>query len=210
MPPPNFLRRVQEICRRHGIVFILDEIQTGFGRTGRWFAAEHFELDPDLVCLAKSLAGGLPLSAVVGKAEVMDAAPSGSVGGTFVGNPVACAAALAVIEEMEAKDLPARAERIGAQLRRRLEALAARYPLVGDVRGLGAMVAIELVKDRRTKVPATAETDALIQLAMRRGVLLLKAGLYGNVVRMLPPLVITEAEVDEAVDVVEGCLTELS
>ncbi|HEY8450269.1 MAG TPA: aminotransferase class III-fold pyridoxal phosphate-dependent enzyme, partial [Bacillota bacterium] len=184
-------------------------VQTGFGRTGRWFASEHFQLDPDLVCVAKSLAGGLPLSAVVGKAGIMDAAPDSSIGGTYVGNPVACAAALAVLDEMEQQDLPAQANRIGAWLRERLERLAERYPIIGDVRGLGAMLAIELVKDRASKEPAPEATTELIQRAMQRGLLLLRAGIYGNVIRILVPLVLTEEQAEEACEVLEACLAEL-
>lgn len=209
VPPAGFLLRVQEICRRHGILLIVDEVQTGFGRTGRWFAYEHFNIDPDLICLGKSLAGGLPLSAVVGRAAVMDAAPEGSIGGTYAGNPVACAAALGVIGEMEALDLPRRAQSIGAFMRQRFLSMAERFPVIGDVRGLGAMLALELVHDRATKQPAPDKTKALIGQAMQRGVLLLKAGIFGNVIRMLAPLIISEEQATEALDIVEECLTHI-
>lgn len=206
VPPASFLPRVEQICRDHGIVFIVDEIQTGFGRTGRMFASEHFGLDPDIVCVAKSLAGGLPLSGIIGKAEILDSAPEGSIGGTYVGNPIACAAALAVLDELEAGELIAQGAAVGDYMRRRLGELADRYPIIGEVRGLGPMVAIELVTDRETREPAPDITGAIINEAMQRGVLLLRAGIYGNVVRVLAPLVLTEEQAAEAMDVLSESL----
>lgn len=203
VPPPGFLGRVQEICRRHGILLVADEIQTGFGRTGRLFAGERLGIEPDLVCLAKSLAAGLPLSAVVGRADVMDAAAEGNVGGTYVGNPLACAAALRVLDLMASERLPERAERLGALLMDRLRAMRDRYPLIGDVRGLGAMVGIELVKDRETKAPAAAETRRVLAEALRRGVIAVPCGIYGNVIRFLNPLNIHEDMLSEALDALE-------
>lgn len=210
VPPPGFLPGLREICDRHGIVLIVDEVQTGFGRTGRMFAVEHWGVEPDLMTVAKSLAAGLPLSGVVGKAEIMDAAHEGAIGGTYVGNPVACEAALAVLDVMEREDLPGRARRQGERIRRRLEALAERCPLIGDVRGLGAMMAVELVRDRETREPAPQETMEVIRRAMRRGVLLLKAGIYGNCIRLLAPLVITDEQLDEALDVIESVIAEVA
>ncbi|BDG61351.1 4-aminobutyrate--2-oxoglutarate transaminase [Caldinitratiruptor microaerophilus] len=203
VPPEGYLPQVQAICRRHGILLIADEVQTGFGRTGRFFASERLGIEPDLITVGKSIAAGLPLSGVIGRADVMDAATDGNIGGTYVGNPVACSAALAVLDVMDREDLPARAEALGRRLRARLEALAERTPLIGEVRGLGAMVAVELVRDRSTREPATAETTEIIREAIRRGVIVLRAGIYGNVIRFLMPLVITEEQLDEALGVLE-------
>lgn len=209
VPPPNFLPRVQEICRRHGIVFIVDEVQTGFGRTGRMFASEHFGLDPDIVCIAKSLAGGMPLSGIVGKAEVMDAAHEGAIGGTYVGNPVACAAALAVLDELTQTDLLERGRRVAEQLRRGFESLAERYEVVGEVRGLGPMLAMELVRDRETREPAGDLAGQIIGGAMQRGLLLLRAGIYGNVIRVLAPLTLTSEQAEESLDVLNAVFGEV-
>lgn len=204
--PPEFVAMLAAFCADHGIVLIDDEIQTGFGRTGRMFAAEHYDLAPDLITTAKSLAGGLPLGAVTGRAEIMDAAHVGGLGGTFAGNPVALAAANAVLEVLERERIPARAERLGERLRARLEALAARVPAIGDVRGLGAMVAMELVTDRTTKEPAKELATKLQAEALRRGLLLLTAGSFGNVVRILVPLTVEDPVADEGMDVLEGSL----
>ena len=201
-----FVRGLRRICDTHGIVLIADEVQTGFGRTGRMFAMEHFGVEPDLMTLAKSIAGGLPLSAVVGRAEIMDAPHDSAVGGTFVGNPVAQAAALAVLDVIEEEGLVERAQLIGDVLRPRLIGWQARFPRIGDVRGLGAMLALELVRDPLTKEPAPELATAVVEAAARRGLLLLKAGLYGNCIRVLCPLVITDAELDEALDVWEEAL----
>lgn len=209
VPPAEFLQRVEAICRERGVLLIADEIQSGFGRTGALFACERLGIHPDIVCLAKSIAAGLPLSAVVGRREVMDAPMEGGIGGTYVGNPVACAAALRVLDMVEAEDLPARAEAIGRYLTDRFRGLMERCRLIGDVRGLGAMVAIELVRDRQTKEPATKETGAVLQAALKRGVLAVGCGIYGNVIRFLNPLVITDDQLAEALDVIEGVVTEV-
>lgn len=209
VPPPDFLRRLREVADRHGILLIADEIQTGIGRTGRMFAVEHFGVEPDLLTVAKSIAVGLPISAVVGAADYLDALPEGALGGTYVGNPVACAAALAVLEVMRTERLVERAAALGVRMLERFRALQARVPLVGDVRGLGAMVAIELVRDRATKEPAPRETAEVIRRSMQRGVLVLRAGVYGNVIRILTPLVITDEQLAEALDVLEASVLEV-
>jgi len=202
--PAGYLERVQAICRRHGIVLIFDEIQSGYGRTGRFFAAEHYDVEPDLICVGKSIAVGLPLSGVIGRAEILDSAPDGTIGGTYVGNPVACAAALAVLDEMERLNLVQRAQHLGERLAQRMQALAGRCELVGDVRGLGAMIGVELVLDRSSKVPAATATSRVLRRAMEQGVIAVKCGIYGNVLRFPMPLVITDDQLDEALDVLES------
>jgi 4-aminobutyrate aminotransferase/(S)-3-amino-2-methylpropionate transaminase len=209
VPPKEFVRGLREIADEHGIVLVADEVQTGFCRTGRMFAMEHFGVEPDLMTVAKSVAGGLPLSGVVGKASVMDAPPEGSIGGTFPGNPVACTAGLAVLDTIEEEGLVERAQAIGAELRSRMERWQERHEAIGDVRGLGAMLALELVRDRDTKEPAPELADAVVDAAARRGLLLLKAGLAGNCIRVLVPLVVADAELDEALDVWEEALAEV-
>jgi 4-aminobutyrate aminotransferase/(S)-3-amino-2-methylpropionate transaminase len=204
--PPEFLRGLRELCDTHGICLVADEVQTGFARTGKLFAIEHSGVEPDLITVAKSIAAGLPLSGVLGKAEILDAAHDGAVGGTFVGNPVAQAAALAVLDVIDEEGLCDRAVQIGETMRSRMLAWQERFPAVGDVRGIGAMLAIELVEDRATKAPAPQLAQAVIDAAMRRGLLLLKAGVHGNAIRVLCPLVITDAELDEALAVWEDAL----
>jgi 4-aminobutyrate aminotransferase / (S)-3-amino-2-methylpropionate transaminase / 5-aminovalerate transaminase len=203
---PEFVAGLRGICDQHGIVFIADEVQTGFARTGRMFAMEHFDVEPDLVIVAKSIAAGLPLSGVLGRAEIMDAAHEAAVGGTFVGNPVAQAAALAVLDVIEDEGLCERAVVIGAAIRERMEAWQAVHPQIGDVRGLGAMLAIELVLDPASKTPASELATAVVDEATRRGLLLLKAGLESNCIRVLCPLVISDVELQEALDVWEASL----
>ena len=198
VPPREFVAAVREICDREGIVFIVDEVQTGFGRTGRMFAIEHFGVEPDLLTVAKSIAAGLPLSGVLGKAEIMDAPGDNAVGGTFVGNPVAQAAALAVLDVFEEEGLVDRAEGIGDAIRGRMLAWQEHHPQIGDVRGLGAMLAIELVRDPESKEPAPELASRVAEEAAQRGLLLLKAGVYSNCIRVLCPLVITDAELEEA------------
>jgi 4-aminobutyrate aminotransferase/(S)-3-amino-2-methylpropionate transaminase len=200
-PPLEFFRIVVEICRKHGILFIADEVQTGFGRTGRMFACEQFGITPDILVTAKSLAGGLPLAAVVGRAELMDSPDVSGLGGTYSGNPVALAAAHAVLDRFAKGDLFARAETIGARIESRMREWERSSPLVGDIRRLGAMVAIELVRDRVTKEPAKEETNDIIRRSAERGLILMPAGTYGNVIRILVPLVVSEAELDEGLDV---------
>jgi 4-aminobutyrate aminotransferase/(S)-3-amino-2-methylpropionate transaminase len=208
VPPVRFLEDLAAICRTHGIVSIADEVQTGFGRTGRMFACERFGLEPDLMCLAKSLSNGFPLSAVVGRASIMDAAQAGGLGGTFGGNPVSCAAALGAIETIEHGRLADRAEAIGDVVAARFDAMFRRYRFVGDARGVGAMRAIEIVKDRRSMAPDPARTERIIALAAARGLLLLSAGLYNNVIRTLMPLSITDVELEEGLTVLESCLAD--
>ncbi len=209
VPPLDFFQRLRELADRHGILLIVDEIQTGIGRTGRMFAIEHFGIEPDLMTVAKSIAVGLPISAVVGARDLMDALPEGALGGTYVGNPVACEAALAVFEVMEEDDLIARAAALGARMLERFRRLQDRSPLVGHVRGLGAMVAVELVTDRATKEPAAREAAEIVRRTMQRGVLLLRAGTYNNVIRILMPLVITDPQLDEALDLLEAGVLEV-
>ena len=207
--PQRFMEGLRAICDEYGICLIADEVQTGFCRTGRLFAIEHYDVEPDLITVAKSIAGGFPLSGVLGKAEVLDAAHDGAVGGTYVGNPVAQAAALAVLDVIEEEGLNERAAAIGEIVRARMLAWQDRFPAIGEVRGLGAMLAIELVEDRATKQPAPKLVQAVIDAAMQRGLLLLKAGMHGNVIRVLTPLVITDAELDEALAVWEDALAHV-
>ncbi len=208
--PPAFLRALRDICDRHGIVFIADEIQTGFARTGRMFAIEHAGVVPDLITVAKSLAGGVPLSGVIGRAEIMDSPPAGGLGGTYAGSPLGCAAGLAVLDVIESEDLCARAERQGAVLRARLEDLRSRWSCIGDVRGLGAMVAMELVRDRRADAPDAELTRALVQAAGRRGLVLLSCGVYGNVIRFLAPLTLPDAQLAEGLAILEAALEDVA
>ena len=199
--PAAFVEGVRALCDRHGIVLIVDEVQTGYGRTGRMFAIEHYGVEPDLMTVAKSIAAGLPLSGVLGRAEIMDAPGDSAVGGTYVGNPVAQAAALAVLDVFEEERLVERAEHIGEVMRGRMLEWQERHPRIGDVRGLGAMLALELVEDPVTKQPAPALASAVAEEAAERGLLLLKAGTYSNCIRVLCPLVISDAELDEALEV---------
>jgi 4-aminobutyrate aminotransferase/(S)-3-amino-2-methylpropionate transaminase len=199
--PERFVAGLRAICDRYGIVLVADEVQTGFGRTGRMFAMEHFGVEPDLVVVAKSIAGGLPLSGVIGRAEIMDDAHAGAIGGTFIGNPVALAAAGAVLDVFEEERLVERAVSIGETMRARMLAWQSRWPQIGDVRGLGAMLAIELVEDPDSKTPAPMLAAAVIDEALQRGLMLLKAGVYSNCIRVLCPLTISDAELEEGLDV---------
>jgi 4-aminobutyrate aminotransferase / (S)-3-amino-2-methylpropionate transaminase / 5-aminovalerate transaminase len=201
--PREYIAALASFARDHGILFIADEIQTGFGRTGKMFASEHYGLVPDLMATAKSLAGGLPLAAVTGRAEVLDSAQPGGLGGTYGGNPLACAAALAVLEAMQEDRLTERGAEVGARIRARFTKWQERYPQVGDVRGLGAMVAIELVTDRGTKAPAKELTAKLQAEALKRGVVLLSAGTLGNVIRVLVPLTVQDEVLEEGLGVME-------
>jgi len=208
VPPRAFLAELGRLCSQHGIVLVADEIQTGFGRTGAMFASGWAGLEPDLVCMAKSLSNGFPLAAVVGRAALMDAVQPGGLGGTFGGNPIACAAALGAIETLEEEDLPGRAGEIGAVVAARFAGFAERFPFVGEARGVGAMRALELVTDRATPAPDKARTERVLELAASRGLLLLSAGLHGNVIRTLMPLVITDAELAEGLALLESCLVD--
>lgn len=210
VPQEGFLKFLREFTQKHGIVLVADEIQTGMGRTGKLFAYEHFGIEPDLITLAKSLAAGMPLSAVVGIQRVIDAPGDSAIGGTYVGNPVACAAALAVLDILEEEHLLERAVQLGEYMRGRFVQMQQKYSLIGDVRGLGAMVAIELVKDRQSKEPAPEETMAIIKECLAQRVLIAKAGLYGNVIRMLVPLVIKESELKQGFDTIERAIAKVS
>jgi 4-aminobutyrate aminotransferase/(S)-3-amino-2-methylpropionate transaminase len=203
VPAPGFLARVAEWCADHGIVFVADEIQTGFCRTGDWFACEAEGVVPDLITTAKGIAGGLPLSAVTGRAEMMDAVHGGGLGGTYGGNPVACAAALGAIETMRAEDLCGAARHIESVMRPRLAALAEKYAAVGDVRGRGAMLAIELVEPG-SKEPNPALTASVASSCHREGLIALTAGTFGNVLRFLPPLVIGDDLLHEGLDILDA------
>jgi 4-aminobutyrate aminotransferase/(S)-3-amino-2-methylpropionate transaminase len=209
-PPIAFWPELREFCSRHGVILIADEVQTGFGRTGPMFASETLDIRPDLVTMAKSIAAGLPLSAVVGRAPLMNAVPKGGLGGTFGGNPVACRAALAAIGVLRDVVHSGRPAAIGARVRSALDDVASRCALVGEVRGLGAMLAVELVKDQTTKEPAAAETERAIADARRRGLLLLSAGTYGNVLRFLMPLTISDAVLDEGLAILAQVLSDLT
>jgi 4-aminobutyrate aminotransferase/(S)-3-amino-2-methylpropionate transaminase len=204
--PREYVSALVGFARDHGILFIADEIQTGFGRTGKLFASEHYGLVPDIIVTAKSLAGGLPLAAITGRAEVLDAPHIGGLGGTYGGNPLACAAALAVLDAMESEDLPARGARMGERIRSRFCQWATRYPAIGDVRGLGAMVAMELVLDRQSKAPDKSSTARLLAASLERGLILLSSGTYGNTVRVLAPLTTPDDVIDEGLSVVESAL----
>jgi 4-aminobutyrate aminotransferase/(S)-3-amino-2-methylpropionate transaminase len=204
--PPAFMEGLRAICDREGILLVVDEVQTGFGRTGRMFAVEHYAVEPDLITVAKSIAAGLPLSGVVGKAEIMDALWDGAVGGTYPGNPVALAAANAVLDVFEEEGLVERAQRIGDTVRTRMLAWQERFEAIGDVRGLGAMLAVEYVEDRETKAPAPGIASRVAEEAAVRGLLLLKAGVHSNCNRVLCPLVITDAELDEGLAAWEEAL----
>ena len=206
--PREFMAGVRAICDRHRIVLVVDEVQTGFGRTGKLFAIEHYEVEPDLMTVAKSIAAGLPLSGVIGKAEIMDAPGDSAIGGTYVGNPVAQAAALAVLDVIDEENLCERATSLGETMRSRMEGWQERWPQIGDVRGLGAMLAIELVRDPATKEPAADLATAVVEGAARRGLLLLKSGIYSNCIRVLTPLVLSDGELDEALGVWEDALEQ--
>jgi 4-aminobutyrate aminotransferase/(S)-3-amino-2-methylpropionate transaminase len=207
--PQEFMDGLRRICDDHGIVLVADEVQTGFGRTGRLFAIEHYGIEPDLITIAKSIAAGLPLSGVLGKAEIMDAPGDSAIGGTYVGNPVAQAAALAVLDVIDEEGVVERAAQIGDTMRARMLAWQERWPRIGDVHGLGAMLAIELVADPATKEPAPGLASEIVAAAFERGLLLLKAGVDGNCIRVLAPLILTDAELEEALaaweDAIASC-----
>jgi 4-aminobutyrate aminotransferase / (S)-3-amino-2-methylpropionate transaminase / 5-aminovalerate transaminase len=210
VPPDDYLPALKQRCEERGIVFIADEVQAGFGRTGKMFAVEHSGVEPDLVILAKSLAAGFPLSAVVGRAEVMDAPREGALGGTYPGNPVALASAMAVLDKLEDGVLLRRSREVGEKLQARFSSLADRVDLIGDVRGLGSMVAVEFVRDRESKESAKGEVGEILKLAAKRGVLVLSAGVEANCLRFLAPLVLTDEQLEEALDVLEACVEEVA
>lgn len=208
-PAKGFLPAIRQFAADHGIVFVADEIQSGFCRTGQWFACEDEGIVPDLITTAKGIAGGLPLAAVTGRAEIMDAPHAGGLGGTYGGNPVACAGALGAIETMKELDLNARAKEIEAVMKARLTAMAEKFDIIGDIRGRGAMIAIELVKDRATKEPNAEAAAALAKACHQEGLLVLTCGTYGNVLRFLPPLVIGEDLLNEGLDIIEQAFTRI-
>ena len=208
-PPAGFYPALTEICRKYGILIIADEIQTGFARTGSMFACERLGLEPDLVTMAKSLTGGLPLAAVTGRADIMDAPGVGGLGGTFAGNPAACQAALAVLDLIEKDNLCARADRLGAMFQKRALAWQAKWDLIGEVRGLGAMQALELVKSKQTREPASEETKKISQYCYEHGLITITAGSYSNIIRLLMPIVITDDQMNEAMDVMEAAIASI-
>jgi len=208
--PLEFLRKLRKVTEQHGILLIADEIQTGFGRTGKFFAIEHSGVQPDLITVAKSLAAGFPLSAVIGRAQVMDAPDPGGLGGTYAGNPVACAAGLAVMDVMRDEKLPERAARIGSVVEERMQSWAAEQKLVGDVRVMGAMAGMELVRDRVTKEAADKETARIVAVAREKGLIILRAGTHHNVIRTLMPLTIPDEQLEEGLDMLGAALQEVA
>jgi 4-aminobutyrate aminotransferase / (S)-3-amino-2-methylpropionate transaminase / 5-aminovalerate transaminase len=209
-PPPEFFPILIEICRAHGVLFIADEVQSGFGRTGKMFASERYGIEPDILITAKSLGGGLPLAAVTGRAEIMDAPGVGALGGTFGGNPLSCAAANAVLDEFENGDLVKRANSIGQKFDDRTGQWKQRFEIIGDRRGLGAMRALELVKSRDTREPAPDETKQVAQYCYEHGLITITAGSYGNVIRLLVPFVVTDEQFEEGLGVLEAALAVVS
>ena len=208
--PREFLQGLRALTEKHGILLIADEIQTGFGRTGKFFAIEHSGVKPDLITVAKSLAAGFPLSGVVGRADVMDAPTPGGLGGTYGGNPIACAAGLAVLDVMRDERLPERAARIGSVVEERMRSWQAEHDIVGDVRVMGAMAGMELVRDRKTKEPADTETARMLAIARERGLILLRSGVHHNVIRTLMPLTIPDEQLDEGLDMLGAALAEVA
>jgi 4-aminobutyrate aminotransferase/(S)-3-amino-2-methylpropionate transaminase len=209
VPPKEYMKTLQSICNENGIVFIVDEIQAGFARTGKLFASENYDIEPDLMTMSKAIAAGMPLSAVVGKSEIIDSPIVGAIGGTYSGNPVACAAALKVIEKIEKDKLSERAVEIGSYIKTRLLDMKEKYSAIGDVRGLGAMVAVELVKDRETKEPDKETTAKIINYCYNKGVIFINAGIFGNVIRFLPPLVMTMEQLEFGMNTLEEALKAL-
>jgi len=209
VPQEGFLEYLRKLTKKYGILLVTDEIQSGIGRTGKFFAIENWDIEPDIICLAKSLAAGLPLSAVIAKKEITDTLPGGCIGGTYVGNPVACRAALEVINIIEEEHLLDRALKIGERLKERFLRMKDKYPIVGDVHGIGAMMAIELVKDQKTKEPAPQETAQIVQECLKNGVFVPTAGINKNLLRMLVSLEITDEQLDEALDVLERAIAKV-
>ncbi len=208
--PPELLQRLRALCDEYGILLVADEVQTGFGRTGKMFALEHSGVEADLVALAKSLAGGFPLAAVVGKAQVMDSVAAGGLGGTYAGSPLGCAAGLAVIEVIEKEGLLARGTEIGKRINKHLAALAQRNPSIGEVRGLGPMIAMEFFKDAKPRAPAPELAKAIVAEGAKQGLILLSCGTYGNVVRILVPLTVSDAVLDEGLGILERTIEQVT
>ncbi len=208
-PPPEYFQRLKEICDEYGILFVADEIQTGMGRTGKMFAMEHWNVEADLTTVAKSLAAGMPLSAVVGKKTIMDSVHPGGIGGTYGGNPVCCSAALAVLDIFEEERLLEKAKNLGMTLTARLEELQLSFEAIGDIRGIGPMLAMELVKDRKTKTPDAEKAKALTKYCFERGLILLSCGTYGNVIRLLMPLNIGDEEIEKGMSIIQEGFSNL-
>ena len=209
-PPPEYFSKLHRICKKYEIPLIVDEVQTGMGRTGTLFAIAHWGIEPDIITLAKSLAGGMPLSAVIGREELMNKPHVGGLGGTFSGNPVSCRAALAVLEILFKDNLLHRAEELGKIILPRFQAFQNRFEIIGEVRGLGPMLALELVRDRETKEPATEETKELVSRCYAKGLALISCGSFGNVIRTLMPLVITDEQLERGLAILEECLSSIS
>ncbi|MDQ0975407.1 4-aminobutyrate aminotransferase/(S)-3-amino-2-methylpropionate transaminase [Neobacillus niacini] len=203
VPDKSFVQRVREICTQYGILFVADEIQTGFARTGKYFAIEHFGVEPDLITISKSMGAGVPISGVIGRTEIMEAADVGEIGGTYSGSPLGCRAALTVLDIIESENLNERAKKIGTRATEKMKELAERFDSIGDVRGLGAMCAMEIVKDRHSKTPDKEAVGKIVKAAGERGLMLLSAGLYGNVIRLLMPLTITDEQLEEGLQILE-------
>ena len=209
VPPKEYFKKIKEICDKHGILLIMDEIQTGMGRTGKLFASEHFNVIPDIILTGKSIAAGIPLAGITGKAEIMDAPHVGGLGGTYSGNPIACKAGLAVLDTLNAQML-ARSEQLGEKLRERFVGLQRRYEIIGDVRGLGPMIGMELVKNRKTKEPAAEEAKELVRRCYENGLIIISCGIYHNVIRTLIPLVITDDQLERGFSILEDRLKEIA
>jgi len=208
VPPKEYLGKLQQICREHGIVFIVDEIQTGFGRTGKMFAYEHSGVEPDILLTAKSLAAGMPLGAVTGKAEIMDVAETGGLGGTFGGNPVCCRAGLAVLKILKEKNLVERANEIGKRIMEKFHSFSQKYPFVGEARGLGAMNAMEIVVDKKNPKPNGDLAQAIVKRCYDKGLIMLTAGGFSNVIRHLVPLVVTDEQLEKGLKILDECMAE--
>ncbi|HUT71101.1 MAG TPA: aminotransferase class III-fold pyridoxal phosphate-dependent enzyme, partial [Desulfatiglandales bacterium] len=208
VPPQGYFKKLKAICEKHGILFIMDEIQTGMGRTGKLFASEHFDVVPDIILTGKSIAAGLPLAGVTGKAEIMDAPHFGGLGGTYGGNPLACKAGLAVVDLLQGEILE-KAVQLGDKVRDRVLDLQKEYEIIGDVRGLGPMIGMELVKDREIREPAGDEAGELVKRCCERGLFIIRCGAYHNVIRILMPLVITDDQLETGFSIVEECLKEV-
>ncbi len=206
VPPPDYFQTLLAVCRKHNVLFIADEIQSGFGRTGALFACERYGIEPDIMVTAKSMGGGLPIAAITGRAEIMDAPGPGGLGGTFAGNPLSCEAALAVLDLFEQKNFNSRANEIGQHFQKRAREWQKRWPMIGEIRGLGAMQAVELVESPETRTPAAEATKKITEYCYQHGVITISAGSYGNVIRLLMPLVITNEQVDEGLDVLEAAM----
>ena len=209
VPPPGYFQELVKICRDNGILFVADEIQSGMGRTGKMFAIEHWGVEPDLITVAKSLAAGMPLAAVVGKAEIMDAVHAWGLGGTYGGNPVACAAGLAVLEVFETENMLAKSLALGKKLRGRFEKWQQQFDIIGEIRGLGAMLGLELVKGENRE-PAADEAKQLTSFCLEKGLILLSCGSYGNIIRVLAPFVITDQQFEKGLGIIEEGLSVLS